>query len=103
MFQSSALQRVSDDLRHSGRIFQDVVIPEPQHAPSSCPQFDIALVVITRTAVLTAVRFYDESSLNADEIDNEGWDPKLPSEPVTKLPSPQLLPQHPLRVGRSCA
>ncbi len=79
------LEGLGDDLKHPRTVQQDLVVPEPQHAPTPPCQEGVAAVVITRLGVLAAVSFNHQLRFDAGEVDDIGRDRILATEPPSQL------------------
>jgi hypothetical protein len=91
-------ERFGDYPHHASAIFENVVVPKPQHAPTVSMQDRVATVMFSRTRMLTAVGFNDQSGFDAHEINNVGWYRKLSAEPPAEAVAAQLSPQQPLSI-----
>jgi hypothetical protein len=91
-------QGVGDCLHNARAVLQDIVIPKPQHSPTSRLQFGVAALVILRTGVLSSIGLDNETCLNAGKIHDEWRHPVLPTKPRTQLTSSQCKPQYPFRI-----
>ena len=74
------MKRGVDHLENAGRIFDYVIVPEAQDSEASSAKIGIALPVRITVAMLTAIRFDDQQSLQAGEIHNVWCDDMLPLE-----------------------
>jgi hypothetical protein len=71
-------------LQYAFSVFQDFVVPEPQHLPTSSAQKMIAHNV-RPAAVLTTVNLDDQTGRDAGEIDRIRRNRMLSSEAVPEL------------------
>ena len=74
------MKRGVDHLGNAGRIFDYVIVPEAQDAEASSAKKGIAFPVRITVAMLTAIRFDDQQSLQAGEIHNVTTDWSLSPE-----------------------
>jgi hypothetical protein len=88
-----------DHLAHIVDVPQNLVVPEPQNPKAASRKLRVPNVIATVLGMLAAVHLHDEAGLEADEIDDEGADRRLPSElqPV-EAAAAQLVPQLLFRV-----
>ncbi len=78
---TSATQRKKDGLEHLIRLAQDLIVPKPQNSETT--GFQVGRSPRIRCAlfnVLAAIHFHDQTSIQADEIDEIGPDRMLPAE-----------------------
>ena len=101
----SGLQVVDDSPpRTASRSAEYVFVAHAQDAPSESGKRAIALFIHVASRVVNcAVHLDDQTSRDAEEVDDEPADDHLPSEPYAESATTKLLPQERLRVGRSHA
>src|ERR671917_397212 len=74
------VQRRCDQLEHTRRIFQHLVVPEAQYPKALVLKTVIAPAVDDAVSVLRAVGLDDQSSFETSKIDDVGLSHMLPAE-----------------------
>src|SRR5690348_6894951 len=82
-------QGLGNRLQHARSVPENVVVPEAEDAPTLPVQPVVALIMIARTRVLSAIGFDNQSRVNTGEIHDVGRDREL-------APESKLAPQHAL-------
>ena len=70
----------SNRLEHARRILKHVIVPETQDTETFPAKIGIALAVGITVAMLTAIRFDDQRSFEAGEVDDVRCDDVLAAE-----------------------
>jgi hypothetical protein len=93
-------ERFQDHVANAFDLFEDLIIPETQGPKPQLAQMGIALDIPGGVRMLASIHLDNQSSLDTDEIGDEGADRALAPEPVpSKLPMAQASPQHAFGVG----
>lgn len=86
-------QRIVDNLQDGLGLREHLVIPEAQHGKSLRSQVRVAVRVVDRLLMLSAVDFHNEPALQTDEIEDVGAHGVLTAESTAvDLTHPQASP-----------
>ena len=85
-------ERGGNGLQNPCSVFENLVVPEPENAPSSAPQRFVPKFVLSGQSMLSAVGLDDQPRFEAGEINNVGRDCMLPSEPPRELLVAKAVP-----------
>jgi hypothetical protein len=85
-------QRFGNDPKYTSSVLQNVVVPKTQQPPALRCQELVASAVGIWDIMLSTVCFDDQSRFDAREVDDVGWNGKLPAVAMTQLPLPELAP-----------
>ena len=98
-------ERIEDGIEHAFAVFDDVDVPEAQHAIAMLAEPDVSrCVVVLPFGMLSAIDFDHEVALQADEIDDVGTDGMLaPKAVAAELTPPQEIPEPIFDFGRQLA
>ena len=93
--------RLQNYFDHSVRVFQNIVVPEPDYPPSRCLERASPFGIFRVVVMLAAIHFDDELRLTANEIGDRLADYELSCE--SRTITSKRMPKLPLRVCRFVA